>query len=143
MRVATSFALWCAILLGACQRERPDFALTISSPGEGHKAALRGFQPRGTIEGYILLSFGDDFENAAVIRQVENGQMGWVGSDTFVVVADRLKFDSLSSDYFPDGTVKSRIRVVVCARQDMDCSYLMEYLAKGSDIRRISHFPEG
>lgn len=142
MRVAKS-ALWAAFLLASCQKAVPDFTLSIPSPDGGRKAVLKGFQPRGTIEGNLVLSFRDEPERTATFRQIENGQIGWIAADTLAIVADRLEFYALDSDYFSDGTIGSRIRVIVCAKQDMDCSALTERLAKAPNVKRIGHFPEG
>lgn len=142
MRVARS-ALWVAFLLASCQKAVPDFTLSVPSPDGARKAVLKGFQPRGTIEGNLILSFRDQPERTATIRQIENGQIGWVAVDTLAIVADRLEFYSLDSDYYSDGTIGSRIRVILCAKQDMDCSALAQRLARTPSVKRIAHFPEG
>lgn len=142
MRVA-KWVLWGVFLLAFCQKPVPDFTLFVPSSDGAHKAVLRGFQPRGTIEGYLLLSFDDQLEGSATFRQIDNGQIGWIASDTIAIVADALKFNSLASDYFPDGTVKSRVRVIVCAKQDTDCSALAQRLARTPNVKRVAHFPEG
>jgi hypothetical protein len=142
MRVAKS-ALWAAFLLASCQKAVPDFTLSVPSPDGGRKAVLNGFQPRGTIEGNLVLSFRDEPERTATFRQIENGQIGWVAADTLAIVADRLEFYSLDSEYFSDGTIGSRIRVIVCAKQDMDCSDLAQRLARTPNVKHIGHFPEG
>lgn len=140
-----SVVLLSALLLTSCQEVVPDFTLTARSSDKGQLATLRGFQPRGTIEGYLVLSFneGDQAGGTATFRQIENGQIGWIATDTLAVVADRLNFNALASDYFPDGTVKSRVRLIVCARQDMDCSSLAERLNRSSGVHHIAQFPEG
>jgi hypothetical protein len=33
--------------------------------------------------------------------------------------------------------------VIVCAKQDMDCSDLAQRLARTPNVKRIGHFPEG
>lgn len=142
MRVAKS-ALWAAFLLTSCEKAVPDFTLTVPSPDGACRAFLKGFQPRGTLEGNLVISFRDGPERTATFRQIDNGQIGWVAADTLAIVADKLEFYSLNSSYFSDGTIASRIRVIVCAKQDMDCSVLAQRLARAPNVKRIDHFPEG
>lgn len=145
MHSATKALLLNVLLLTSCQNRVPDFTLTVRARDGQHVAILRGFQPRGTIEGLIVLSFGEGNQSGetATFRRIENGQIGWVAADMLAVVADRMEFNALESDYFPDGTVSSRVRLVVCAKQDTNCSDLSERLARSPSQQHIAHFPEG
>ena len=143
MRGATKLAVCGALLLlASCQKRVPDFTLTAPSPDGRHKAFLRGFEGRGTIEGFLLLSFDDSSEEPAQFRYIKNGRVGWVAPRTLVIVADELDFDRVASSYFPDGTVESEIRVIVCARENLDCSALAERLDRVPNEVRIARFRE-
>jgi hypothetical protein len=143
MRIA-SLAIFGLLLLTSCKKPSPDFTFIEKSPDGSRLATIRGFQPRGTIEGYILISFNraNDDGPSASFRQIENGQAGWISDDTFVVVADQARFSSLSSEYYPNGTTDSKVRLVVCTQNDMDCSGLLKHLGQSSETQKIVHFPE-
>lgn len=143
MRVA-SLGIFGLLLLASCQKPSPDFTMTENSQDGSRVATIRGFQPRGTIEGYILLSFNRSKQDGpkASFRQIENGKLGWISNDTFAVVADQVRFSSLSSEYYPDGTTDTKVRMVVCSKSDMDCTGLLTRLDQSSAARKIGHFPE-
>ena len=143
MRVA-SLGIFGLLLLTSCQKPNPDFTVTEKSQDGSRVATIRGFQPRGTIEGYILLSFSKGKQDGpeASFRQIEDGELGWISNDTFAVVADQVRFSSLSSEYYPDGTTDTKVRIVVCTKTDMDCTGLLKRLDQSSSARKLAHFPE-
>ncbi len=142
MRIA-SFAIFALLLLVSCKRPSPDFTVTEKSSDGSRLATIRGFQPKGTIEGYILISFDkNDSGPSASFRQIENSQAGWISANTFAVVAEQARFSSLSSEYYPSGTSESKVRVVVCTKKDMDCSGLLKRLGEAPEVQKIDHFPE-
>lgn len=142
MRVAKTI-LWAALLLASCGKAVPDFTLSVPSPDGARRAILNGFQPRGTMKGNLVLSFRDDPERTATFRRIDDGRIGWVAANTLAIVANTINFYSLDNNYFSDGTIGSRIRVIVCAKQDIDCSSLDHRLARASNVKHIAYFPEG
>jgi hypothetical protein len=139
-----SFVLLALSFVISCKKPKPDFAYTVKALDGSRLAIIRGFQPRGTIEGYILISFekANHESPAASFLQIKNGNLGWISNDTFVVVADQMRFQSLSSEYYPDGTTDSEVNLVVCSRNHMDCSSLLDRLHQAAKMREIPHFPE-
>lgn len=145
MRVVTRGLVLTTLLLAACgESRRPDFEFAVPSPHGDRKVDLMGFQPRGTIEGYLLLSFGSEAESksAATFREVTNGTVGWISDSELAIVGDRLRYNGVSSDYFPDGTVRSRVRLLICTRDEMDCSRLEARILNGVAAKELAHFPE-
>lgn len=142
---AASLNMALLVLLASCEKREPDFVINMRSPGGGQTASLSGYQPRGISKGHAVLSFkqgqAESGSGLATFHQIKNAKIGWISDDTFAIVADELKFDSISSDYFPDGTVNSRIRLLVCDRQKMDCSSVQ--WRSGFAVRQVISFPEG
>lgn len=130
------------LLLTGCGQRPPDFRYSIKSPAHGAMATVSGYQPRGTVEGYLLIAFGDDAQSVAQFRHIKNAALGWVSGDEFAVVGDFLSFDSIRSSYFPDGAAASEIRLITCSRRQVDCALLERRMIPGS-ARRIAQFPEG
>jgi hypothetical protein len=143
MQSAIRWLLLVAVLLASCQKRVPDFNFTIPSPQDGSAVSINGFQARGTIEGSVILSFrngGDADRNVATFHEIRNGMIGWTSKAEFAVVADHLTFPRVSSDYYPDGTVHTRMRLVTCARDEMDCSSLEARIIKET-AKHIARFP--
>jgi hypothetical protein len=143
-RSTVALILFGILLLSSCNRRKPDFIYTEKSLDGSRLAIVQGFQPRGTLEGHVLISFKtSDHESArASFSQIENGEVGWVTGDTFVAAADRIRFDSVSSEYYPDGTTGSRVKFIVCNKSEMDCSELLKRLRQSTEVQVIRHFPE-
>lgn len=134
----TMLLVW-ALLSGCSQRE-PDLRFTILSPDGDRTIEVRGFQPRGTIDGKVTVSFDGD-DNSATFYRIKNVTFGWTAPNQVSVVGDSLLYRNVSSHYFPDGTVNSEISFVVCARDKADCSSIERRLRAVGSSRRISHFP--
>lgn len=147
MRSVTSFIGGIiSISLTSCQAPSPDFTSSINNFDGTRAISIRGFQPRGTLEGYITISFSKYSTNNevlnATILNIENGNLGWTSSNTFALIADRLEYRKVSSSYFPLGTLDSRIFFTICIRTEMDCSMLDRLMANNSGARHIVRFPE-
>jgi hypothetical protein len=144
MRVVTRALVLATLLLAACGESRPDFEFVVASPHGERKVNVMGFQPRGTIEGYLLLSFGGEAESQSVatFREVTNGTVGWISDRELAIVGDRLRYHGVSSDYFPDGTVRSKVRLLICTRDEMDCSSLEARILNGVTAKELANFPE-
>lgn len=142
MRVVR-FALFSALFLTGCQERAPDFSLASRPYNNAHVLILRGYQPRGTIEGYISLSFDNDQQRIATLRRIEAGKIGWLNEHTVAIIANNIEYSNLDSDYFPDGTVDSRIHVIVCNEKLEDCSFMLKKLLSAASPIVIKQFPEG
>lgn len=144
---AANFILASVALLAACQKRPQDFSVNLRSSDGVRVATLSGYQPRGIAKGYILLTFGagdkKSDKQAITFLQIENGRIGWISKETIAIVADELKYNAMASDFFPDGTVRSRIRVLTCTREYMDCSSIDKQLSDDAKVQIIEHFPEG
>lgn len=93
----------------------------------------------------MVLSFSanDDTDGAVVtIRHMTNGVVGWTSDGKVAVVANRLGYGGVSSEYAPSGTVESEVKFVPCSRDEMDCSSLEARIAKGTSAKHIAGFPE-
>jgi hypothetical protein len=131
-----------SLALSCCQKRPPDFALSVNSPDRSRTAVLEAYQPHGTIDGWINLSFpGPGSERAATFFRMKNADFGWVSSDTLAVVADHLEYGAIGSHYFPDGTTRTETRLLICVREELDCSKLEAQM--GENRRRIAGFPKG
>lgn len=131
-----------AMALSSCQKRLPDFEFSLASPDKSRTAEFKGYQPRGTIDGWLNVSFpGPGPEQSATFFRMKNADFGWVSSGTLAVVADHLEYGAIGSHYFPDGTTRTETRLLVCVRGELDCSRLEARMAKGR--RRIAGFPEG
>jgi hypothetical protein len=128
-------------LLGSCQRAEPDFTFSLESPDGSRTAVFRGYEPGGTIESNLVLSFRGTGTRSATFREIENGRIGWVGTDTLTVVADKIQYYGLDSDYFPDGTIGNKVRVITCSRQYTSCLDVMKQLEKAKNVKSLRHFP--
>ena len=111
VRVAANTALLAlAGALCSCQPKLPDFSYEIKAPSGRNSAIVRGFRPGGTIEGVLLISFGRTAkpwnEPNATFSRIVNGQIGWTSPNTFAVVADRLSFHGLDSEYIRADNMK-------------------------------------
>lgn len=142
MRGAIRALLAILIPLAACNKSDPDFEFEMRSPDRNHVAVVRGFQPRGTVDGRFILSFSESEDKPAIFLKITNGVFGWASNNMFAVIGDDLVYRSLSSEYFPDGTIHSEINLVVCDRDNLDCSSIERALLSLRSARRISRFPE-
>lgn len=131
-----------ALALSSCQKRQPDFLLSLKSPDMSRTAVLQGYQPRGTIGGWLNLSFpGPGSDRTATFFRMKNADFGWVSSDTLAVVGDHLEYGTIASHYAPDGTIRTETRLITCVRGELDCSKLEARM--GVNRRRIAGFPEG
>lgn len=144
MRRAVSVGVLLAAVLSGCQRATPDFTETIASPDGDYVAVVRGYQPRGTIDGRLTLAFAKDANESepAVILRMDQGRAGWLNNDVFAVVASRMEYRSVASDYYADGTVDTRIRLMICVRETMDCSAADRQLDNAAGVKVFARFPE-
>jgi hypothetical protein len=130
------------LLLAACSRVQPDMVQTLESPIGTNSVVVSTFQPRGTIEGYIVLVFQGsvaDKHRTAWITGLENAKIGWTGDGQFAVVADQLAYNGFSSSYFPTGLVDGKVDAHICVRRVVDCSRLEAQMSKRAI--EISKFP--
>jgi hypothetical protein len=128
------------LTLSACNNRSPDFQREIRSP-QGDKAAiLKGFQPRGTISGRLTLSIGNESSVSTFLR-IRNGVIGWISSNEIAIVSDELIYSGLSSNYFPDGTENSEIRLIICVRRYVNCSPIEARVISNRGVR-LRQFPE-
>ena len=141
MRAAIKLLWLATISLSACSKRDPDFEFEMPAPNRVRVAIIQGFQPRGTIDGKLNLTFGHSTD-PAVFLGVRNARMGWLSNNEFLLVGDNLEFVALSSSYFPDGTVGSETRLLVCDRARMDCSSVERTLSSAPAVRHIARFPE-
>jgi hypothetical protein len=145
MQAVTKGLLLAALLLASCHRSEPDFQFRVPASHGENWFVISGYQPRGTIEGVLLLSFGNRGSSrpeVATFHSILNGSVGWISDMDVAVIADKLVYQNISSDYFPDGTMRTKIRLIVCVRGEMDCSSIEGKLAKESALKIIHRFPE-
>ncbi len=143
-RWTAGLILAAALGLAACQKRAPDFTHVIPSSDGQHSITLKGFEPRGTIDGQLVLfvSHGRKTDSeTATFGHVTNGMVGWTSDGKIAVVGDHVDYRGANSDYTPEGTVQSDVRLVVCSRDDMDCSSLESRIMKAPSSRRLTRFP--
>ena len=81
--------------LCGCAKERAaDFKRDVASPSGKVVARFAGYQPRGTIEGYLTVTFSSP--SAKAKPQVTLGHMlrvraGWLNDHTFAFVYNQLE----------------------------------------------------
>lgn len=142
---ANRAGLTCILALTACAKSQPDFQWESRSPMGTHVAYVNGFEPRGTLSGKLTVSFAteDSAQKSFVFTHIREAYFGWISKDTFAVIAEKMTFFGLDSQYFPNGTVDNSIKVVLCAKELTDCSSLQNQMSQQSKIRHITSFPEG
>jgi hypothetical protein len=114
----------------------------VQSPDRSRTAILRGYQPRGTISGYVTLTFsGPGADRTSTFLRMRNATIGWVAPDALALIADHLEYSSVASHHYPDGTIRTETRLIPCVRGELDCSKLEA--AMGTKKARIGQFPEG
>lgn len=141
---AANVLLAATLGLASCQKPNPDFSYAIRSQDGKRAVILNGFQPRGTIEGYLVLAFEANNQRGdavATIHHITNGVVGWTSDGKVAVIGNGLGYRGISSDYTPDGTVDSEVRLVTCSRDEMDCSSLEGRIARGRSSKKIAQFP--
>ena len=145
MRAASLIVIF-LFILGACQKREEDFILRSQSPNGNIVALFRGYQPRGISKGIIVLTFVQEAQqsddSATVFDGIENAEIAWLSDSKLIIIADQIKYRNIDSDYFPDGTINSRVRLVICERQEMDCSSLDKRIKNSRPLHRIASFPE-
>jgi hypothetical protein len=135
-----------AMVISGCSEQRTaDFDRQIASPSNETTARFAGYQPRGTIEGYLTLSFSP--RSGSGKPEITLGHMlgvraGWLDNHTFVLIYDQLEQRVFSSPVYPTGDVSSEVRIVTCNRRYVDCGPITGRLAANRSIA-IQQFPEG
>lgn len=136
-------ALASSLLLASCGKQVPDFNYAIRSPKNGIVATISGFQPRGTIEGSLIVSFGEKSNaHRITITNIKNGSIGWLDGGRLFAVGDHLEYQGIDSYYYPDGTTENAVRFVVCSRDEQDCSLIDQAIKNGVPARKFEQFPE-
>lgn len=144
MRGLLSFAVILA-MLGGCGQRTPDFTRTIGSPSGGSVASFSGYQPRGTIEGYLTVTItkaGDKNEPQLILGRMANVRAGWLDEHHFALVYDVLEPRHAQSPIFPTGDAESAIELITCNTRHLDCAPLLRRLSARHSLP-IREFPEG
>ncbi|WP_114228481.1 hypothetical protein [Sphingomonas sediminicola] len=108
-------------------------------------ATLVGYQPRGTIGGYLTITIaepGDKNDPQLTFGHMLNVHAGWIDGHTLAFVYDALEPRHTQSPIYPTGRVESAVEVVTCNSKYLDCSPLLRRLAKGHTLL-IKQFPDG
>lgn len=134
-----------AIGFAGCAKRSPDFERQLSSPSKSIVARFAGYQPRGTVEGYLTVEFSPS--KAPADPQITVGHIlklraGWVDDHTFALVYDTLEPRRLSSPLYLDGEASSQIELVTCNTRYLDCGPLLGRIDTNHTIK-LDQFPEG
>ena len=108
-------------------------------------ATLTGYQPRGTVEGYLTITLakrGDKNDPQLTFGHMLNVHVGWIDDHTLAFVYDALEQRHAQSPVYPNGQVESAVEVVTCNSKYLDCSPLLRRFANGHTLS-IKQLPEG
>lgn len=130
---------------GSCEQRRPDFVRTIGSPSGTSTATFSGFQPRGTIDGYLTISLAQP--DAANEPQLTFGHMlnvriGWLDDHKLALVYDILEPRHAESPVYMTGEADSAVEIITCNTRYLDCASLLSRLPPKHTIV-FKEFPEG
>jgi hypothetical protein len=131
--------------LGGCGQRAPDFIRTIGSPSGGSVASFSGYQPRGTIEGYLTVTVtrvGDKNEPQLTFGHMLNVRAGWLDQHHFALVYEVLESRHSQSPIFTTGEADSAVEVSTCNTRYLDCTPLLRRLSAKNSLL-IKEFPEG
>lgn len=135
-----------AIVLAGCgKRPRADFDRQVASPSGKLFAHFAGYQPRGTVEGYLTVSFSPQSRERT--PEITLGHMlgvraGWLDDHTFAFVYDQLDQRVFASPIYPTGDVSSMVQIISCNRRYVDCSRIAGRFVPEHSIA-VKQFPEG
>ncbi|TFU00052.1 hypothetical protein EUV02_15505 [Polymorphobacter arshaanensis] len=136
-----------AVIFGivGCEQRKPDNQREIASLDGKANVTVISYQPRGTIEGYLTLSFAPKAKQEG--PQIKFGHMlnvklGWLDERRFAIVYDVLEIRQLASPVFPTGEAQSAVEIIPCNRRYIDCRSLETRLNAKASLA-ISQFPDG
>lgn len=133
------------IAVAGCAPRSADFTRQLVSPSGRIVAHFEGYQPRGTIEGYLTVAFSP--RSKIVAPQLTFGHMlmvkaGWLDEHTFVFIYDLMDQRDFASPLYPTGEAMSAIQIITCNRRYVDCTAIAARLSPARSIV-LQQFPEG
>lgn len=133
------------VALSGCAPRVADFNRDVTSPSGKTIAHFAGYQPRGTIEGYLTVSFIS--RSGKTSPQLTFGHMlgvraGWLDDHSFAFVYDLLEQRHFASPVYPTEELSSAVQIVSCNRHYVDCTSIMARLSPKHSIA-MPQFPEG
>ena len=133
------------VALGACGKRSPDFVRTISSPSGTSIATFSGYQPRGTIEGYLTVTLakpGAAKEPQLTFGHMLNVRAAWLDNHNLALVYDVLEPRHAQSPIYVTGEADSAVEIITCNTRHLDCTALLRRLSAKHTIV-FKEFPEG
>ena len=133
--------------LVSCAPRAPDFQTVLGSPSGEYDARVRGYQPRGTIEGYVTVQItrGDqkgEIEPQLTFGHLQKLKVGWINDRTLAFVADELELSQFCTPvYLAKDSDYKEVHLVTCSTRQIDCSSLLERIRPGAT--KLDVFPEG
>lgn len=133
------------VISGCAQQRAADSTREIASPSGETIVRFAAYQPRGTTEGYLTVSFLP--RSGSAKAEITLGHMlgvraGWLDEHTFAVIYDQLEQRAFTSPIYPTGEVSSEVQIVTCNRRYIDCEPIRGRLIINRAIT-IQQFPEG
>jgi hypothetical protein len=135
----------CAIAVSGCAKQDADFDREVSSPTGQITARFAGYQPRGTIDGHLTVTFAP--RSRTPEPQITLGHMlgvkaGWLDDRTFAFVFDLLDQRDFTSPIYPTGEASSAVQIVSCNQRYLDCGPILKRLTPAHSVA-VPQFPEG
>ena len=123
VKVVSSFAF---VVLGSCTPRPADTVQILPSPRGNYAATIETFNPRGTVSGSIKLSVRQiDLTYRSTLLKIAHGSnitIGWVSSDTILIVGDEIEYTNARNIAYPSGDADEKVFAVICDGNKMDCS---------------------
>ena len=73
-------------MLSGCKGRMPDFNIVVRSPNGKHLASITEYEPRGTIDGQLVLLFDKLQKGGPALLEIHKGVLGWISDDEFAIV---------------------------------------------------------
>ncbi len=133
------------LALTTCAQRSPDFIEELPAPSGTSAATFAGYQPRGTIEGFLTVTLakpGTKNDPQLTFGHMLNVRAGWIDDHTLAFVYDALEPRRAQSPIYPTGEAASAVEIVTCNTNYLDCSSLLRRFVPSHSLV-IMRFPEG
>lgn len=133
------------LALTSCAQRSPDFVEKLAAPSGASTATFAGYQPRGTIEGYLTVAVakrGTKNDPQLTFGHMLNVRAGWIDDHTLAFVYDELEPRRTQSPIYPTGEAASAVEIVTCNAKYLNCSPILRRFAPSHTLV-IKEFPEG
>src|SRR4051812_46086718 len=120
------------LALTSCAQRSPDFVEELAAPSGAFAATFAGYQPRGTIEGFLTVTLakpGTKKEPQLTFGHMLNVRASWIDDHTLAFVYDALEPRRAQSPIYPTGEAAGGVEIVTCNTKYLDCSPLLRRFA--------------